>query len=297
MSRVQFLKLSLIPLLWGGQFIAGRIVSADVPPFTAASLRFFFACIALLFLLFIYEKKLKPPTLRQLFLLLLLGLSGVFLYNVFFFSGLKLITGSRASIIVATTPSFVALASALLFKERFSLYKLVGIALALFGAAWAITDGRLVTIFRSGIGIGELTILGCVLSWGAYSLIGKVIMRDMSPLRAITYSCLIGWVALLIPAVAEGELPKALSSPSGLSYSLTVWLSIGYLGLMGTVVAFILYYQAIREIGPSKTVIFLNFVPIWAIFFGIVILGEKVTGSLILGAAFVIAGVYLTNKK
>ena len=61
------------------------------------------------------------------------------------------------------------------------------------------------------MGWGEIYVLGCVASWVAYSLIGKVIMKDFSPLAAVTYSCLIGGVALLVPACMEG-LPGLIGS-------------------------------------------------------------------------------------
>ena len=76
-----------------------------------------------------------------------------------------------------------------------------------------------------------------------------------------------------------------------------MWLSLAYLGLMGTVLAFILYYQAIKSIGPTKTAVFINLVPIWAMILSTIILREVVTLPLVLGAAMVIGGVFLTSRS
>jgi drug/metabolite transporter (DMT)-like permease len=80
-------------------------------------------------------------------------------------------------------------------------------------------------------------------------------------------------------------------------YTLTDWGSIAYLGFFGTVLGFIWYYQGIQAIGPTKASQFINFVPISAILLAFCVLHETITRSLLMGAAFVITGVYLTNRK
>ena len=88
MKKTDALKLILVSLLWGGQFVAARIVATEAPPFTASFLRFVFATAALLVLHLIRERRFIRLTVRQWAWLTLLGLSGVFLYNLFFFSAL-----------------------------------------------------------------------------------------------------------------------------------------------------------------------------------------------------------------
>ncbi|MDP2839409.1 MAG: DMT family transporter, partial [Syntrophales bacterium] len=126
--------------------------------------------------------------------------------------------------------------------------------------------------------------------WVSYSLIGKVIMKDFSPLAAVTYSCLIGGAALLVPACLEG-LPNRIGG-----FYVADWIGILYLGFFGTVLGFFWYYEGIRAIGPSRASVFINFVPVSGVFFGWLMLDEAVNLSLIAGAALVMAGVYLTNR-
>lgn len=124
-----------------------------------------------------------------------------------------------------------------------------------------------------------------------FSVVGKIILRELAPRLVITYACLIGTVALAAPAVPEGGL---VAVPQ---YSLEMWLSLAYLGLMGTVLAFILYYQGIKSIGPAKTAIFINLVPIWAMILSAIVPGERITPPLVLGAAMVTGGVFLTSRS
>ena len=69
------------------------------------------------------------------------------------------------------------------------------------------------------------------------------------------------------------------------------------MGVFGTVISFVWYYKGVKKIGPVKAGLFINFVPVWAIIFAYLILKETLTPSLFSGAALVIGGVYLTNKK
>ncbi|MEA3470150.1 MAG: DMT family transporter, partial [Thermodesulfobacteriota bacterium] len=114
---------------------------------------------------------------------------------------------------------------------------------------------------------------------------------DMSPLSAVTYSCLIGDLLLFPPAVVEG-----MFSDLG-GYGRADWFSIFYLGFFGTVLGFTWYYEGIKKLGASKAAVFINFVPISAVIFSCLILKEKLDLSLIIGAVMVISGAYLTNRR
>jgi len=283
-----YIKLLLTAVCWGGTFIAGKNLAQDVGPLTGAFLRFLVACVFLTALTLRQEKKLVLPGRNNLLMLFLMGLTGIFLYNFFFLKGLKLIEAGRASIIVATNPIFIALMSAVFFRERLNLFKLAGILVSVTGAVTVITRGELVTAIGGSFGWGELYILGCVGSWVAYSLLGKVVMADLSPLAAVTYSSLIGTAGLFPAAVMEG-----LFSSGGIGFA--AWANAAYLGFFGTVLGFVWYYQGIQRIGPVRAGIFINFVPVSAVLLAFVLLDEPITISLLAGAVLVSSGVYLTT--
>jgi drug/metabolite transporter (DMT)-like permease len=285
-----YIKLILTAIFWGGTFIAGRIIAQDVGPFSAAFLRFGIAS----FFLFLFTWKIegKIPLLRkgQILPVVLLGMTGVFTYNVFFFKGLKLISAGRAAIIIANNPIFITLLSAYFFKEKLNLIKIIGIILSVTGAIIVISKGNLSEIIYGGIGWGEIFIFCCVFSWVAYSLIGKAVMAQLSPLVSVFYSSVIGAFLLFFPAYFEGVLEHFRHYPK------VDWLSIFYLGFFGTVIGFVWYYEGINKIGPMKASLFINFVPISAVLLAFIILGEPITLSLFVGTILVSLGVYLTNK-
>ena len=288
---MMYVKLLLTAVFWGGTFIAGRQVSQNLGPFSIAFLRFAVASVFLLSLTRMREGRFPLPDRGQIIPVVLLGMTGIFTYNVLFFKGLRLIEASRAALIIATCPAFIAVTSAVLLRERVSLTKAVGVPLSVLGAVVVISKGHLSQLVTGGVGLGELFILGCVLSWVAYSLIGKVVMKRLSPLVSVSYSSLIGAAALFVPAVLFDDLASNLRHAS-----LIDWSSIVYLAVFGTVIGFVWYYEGVKAIGPTRAGLFINFVPISAVVLAGVILHEDITLSLAIGAALVLLGVYLTNQ-
>jgi drug/metabolite transporter (DMT)-like permease len=284
-----YLKLLATALFWGGTFVAGRDLAQHMGPFCASFLRFAAASVLLLALVYRYEGGLPRLGRGQWLLVGLLGATGVFAYNAFFFMGLKIVPAGRAAVVVALNPVFIALGGALFFQERLRGLRLAGVLLSVAGAVTTITHGAPWTLLSQGVGWGDLLILGCVGSWASYTLLGRSSMRALSPHAAVTYSCLAGVAMLLPPALAEG-LPAQF-----LSYPAVAWLDVVYLGACGTVLGFTWYYEGVKALGPGRASVFINFVPLFAILSGWLLLGESVHPSLLLGAGMVCCGAYLTN--
>lgn len=288
---IVYIKLILAAVCWGGTFIAGRVVAQVVGPFSAAFLRFFLASLFLVFITKKLEGGLPRLQKNQIIPVILLGMTGVFAYNVLFFSGLQTVTASRASVIIAINPIFIALFASLLFKERLRGINVTGILLCVAGAIVVISHGVPQTLLHGDVGRGELYILGCVGSWVLYSLIGKHTMQEISPMAAVTYSCLIGGALLFVPACIEGLFEDAAG------YRMIDWIGIAYLGFFGSVLGFTWYYEGIQAIGASRAAVFINFVPVSAVILAFLLLGETLDISLIIGGAMVISGAYLTNRQ
>jgi drug/metabolite transporter (DMT)-like permease len=284
-----YIKLLLTAIFWGGTFVAGRSLAQNVGPFSAAFFRFAIASLFLIFLTWKAEGKLTVLKKRQILPVLLLGLTGVFSYNLFFFKGLKLIEASRAAIIIANNPILIALFSAVFFKEKLNSLKITGILISVSGAIIVISRGNLFEILQGNLGLGEFYIFLCVLSWVIFSLLGKTVMADLSPLSSVTYSALTGTILLFAPALREGLA-------DGIYYSISDWWNIFYLGFFGTVLGFVWFYEGINQIGPTRAGLFINFVPISAILLAALILAEPLTLSLLIGTLLVSTGVYLTNR-
>lgn len=283
-------KLVLTAFLWGGTFVAGRMLSDGMGAFSAAFLRFFLASVCMLWIMRSRAGGLPKLDYKGWIGVFLLGATGVFAYNACFFTGLQTVPAGRAAVIVAINPIFITLLAAFFFKEKLTKRKCIGIALSVSGAVTAISRADPVSLFTHGVSGGDVVIMGGVASWAAYSLLGKRMMNTLSPHAAITYSCITGTLMLLPFALYEGLISDFSS------YTPTHLLCIFYLGVLGTVIGFTWFYEAINTIGASRSSVFINFVPVTAIICGCLFLGEDISMSLLVGVALVVGGVYLTNS-
>jgi len=288
-----YLKLIACTLIWGGTFIAGHIVSNALPPLTAASIRFSIAAALLLVLAWKREGGLPKLSMQQLGATAALGLTGIFLYNFCFFSALGKMEASRSALFIAMNPIVTALAAAAVLRERLNRQKWAGIGIAFVGATVLITRGEPMAALHDisqSIGVGELMMLGAASCWAAYTLVGRAALKGLSPIAATTYASLWGLGFLLI--TASRELPNVAWASLGWQ----VWASVTYLGAFGTVVAFVWWYEGVKALGPARTAVFNNLVPVFGVSLAALMLGEQVMASMIAGGLLVATGVTITNR-
>ena len=284
--------LTLSTAIWGSAFIAGKYAVQSFEPATVAFLRFFGAAILLFPIMWIMEKKRIKPTLKDYGLFAILGLTGIAIYNICFFLASKHAPVIKSSLFIASNPVLIILFSALFLKEKITKNNIVGMIVALTGVAFIITEGHLEKLVQLGFEPIDFILAGAVLSWALYSVIGKVVLKKYSSIVSTTYA--VGFGTLFL-------LPFALMETSWRDVQLATmdaWIAIGHMSVFVTVVSFIMYYQGIKEVGAAKSSIFINVMPVSAVIMATIFLGEKLIAAHIIGALFVISGVYIgTNSK
>ncbi|MBR7747905.1 DMT family transporter [Undibacterium baiyunense] len=288
-----YLKLICVALFWGGTFIAGRIVSTEIPHMIAAAGRFLVACVFLLLLAWRVEGGLPKLSRQQKHATFGLGATGIFLYNICFLAALERMPAGRSALFVSLSPIVTALAMSILFRERLGFTKWLGIAIAFVGAAVVITRGDLMSVAHDvshSMGSGELFMLAAVGSWTAYTILGKHALKGLSPIAATTYASL--WGLLLLSMGAVNQLP--MLDTAKLTWQ--VLSAIVFLGIFGTVIGFVWYYEGVKTIGPARTAVFNNLVPVFGVSLSALLLNESILISMIVGGVLTIAGVSLTNR-
>src|SRR5262245_45467403 len=184
-----YAKLVLVALFWGGTYVAGRAVAQQLPNFTTGALRFALATAILVALAYAHEGGLPKLDRHRFAAMLALALTGVFFFNACFFAALERIPASRGALIMSLNPVAIAIGARLVFREKSRATRALGIALALCGAVIVVTHGDLTTA-AGAFGAGEWLMLGSVLGWTSYTLIGRVVLRGMSPLGASAWAAL-----------------------------------------------------------------------------------------------------------
>lgn len=286
-----YLRLVAVAALWGGTFIAGRIAAPELPHFTLAALRFWVAAAVLTPLLWLTEGGWPRLQAKHYGYSLLLAAFGLVIYNLLFLGALERIPAGRTALVVALNPILTALAMALLFHERLAVSRWAGIVLALTGVCTVLSKGD-PTLVLQRVGLGETLMLGGAVCWAIYSIVGRLALASdaaPSPLAMTTVTTV--WGALLLSL----GMPFEWSQWQLSQVSFGGALSILYLGAGGTALAFVWYAEGLRRLGPARTAVFNNLVPVFGVFFGTLLLGETLYVSMIIGGLIALAGVSLAN--
>ena len=292
-TGVTYLKLVVTTFFWGGTFVAGKWAVGEAPPFFVAFLRFAIASSVLWALVARRyqgrgERIPLPDGGAQWAGLFSLGLTGVFLYNFFFLTGLSWTSATNGSLIVAFNPLLTAVLSVWWLKERVRPVQAGGLLLALLGVGVVITRGSVAVIRGLSFNPGDLLILGAPLAWALYTIAGKKVLRHFPPLVATAYASLFGTLLLLPAAGLEGSLLSGVRR-------LTVygWISVLHLALLGTVVGFVWWYEGVELLGASRAAVFVNLVPLFGVLLSALILSESLEVSQLAGGILVVLGVSL----
>lgn len=285
-----YLMLLVSVALWGGTWPVGRTIANALTPCNAAFLRFVMASAMLVGVCLLSESRqsLRVPR-RQLFHLFILGATGVFGYSFLFFSGLRTTPAGRAGLIVGCIPVCIAAGGAVMDRHRPSFGSLAGVFLSLSGVYFVISTGDSQDRLLGNIGRGDLMILGCVACWTCYSLLAKSVMRQLSPLVTVTWSCLFGTLLLLPFSLMGGNLWTEMTTIQGRD-----WAGLIYLGIFATGIGYYWYYRAIHRVGPIASGIFINLVPLFALLFGAFFLNERIFPFQLIGGMMIIFGVFIT---
>ena len=287
-----YLQLIGAMFMWGGTWIAGRIIAQEVTaPLGVAALRFVLAGLVVAAFALAREKRIPlPATAREWGVIALLAFTGIFLYGLCFFYGLQHITAGRGALVVALNPVVVALLAWLLGQERLTPQKGLGIAVALAGCLTVIGNGDPLALLQGSVGLGEWLILGCALSWACYTFIGQRVTRTLSPLATTLHASLLGALFLGLAALFEGNIAP-------LSWSGRVWASLGFLAIFGTAIAYTWFTAAVHRIGVARAAVFINLVPVFAVLQAAVILDERLGLAVLGGGLLVVLGVWLTTQQ
>jgi drug/metabolite transporter (DMT)-like permease len=289
------ISLVSVALIWGGTFIAGKSLSTTTPPLLSAFLRFLIASITL-FVYMKFQGKVQITSLSgsQKIRIIILGFFGIFSYNICFFHGLHYISASRASLIVAINPAVIALSAFLFMKERLNLTKIIGILVCLLGATVIILSKDPSAILtNSTTWKGDYLILGCVVSWVTYSIVSKPLIRQIGALKAVFYSLVAGTVMLFFIALFYGDI--TIQNFSNLGFNQLA--SLYFLGVLGSSLAYVLYYQGIARIGSTRTGIYIALVPLFAVILAWLFFHEPISISMISGGLAVFLGIILCNRS
>ena len=281
----------LTTFFWAGSFIAGKLSVPFIPAFTLTFLRFFIATIILYFIVKYKDKSNYKLTKKDIPIFLFTGIIGMFGYHIFFFTALKYTTAINSSLIGATNPIITTILCILFLKDKITYKRAIGITLSFIGVFLTITNANLSTMHSLSLNKGDLIMLLAVFMWAAYSVFSKKVMHKFSPLILTFYSFLF-CTAFLIPFVIYERPWTFINQVPYYSF-----LAVAYMSIFASVIGYLVQQMSIKQIGPSKSSIFINLLPIFSIVLSVTILKENISVVKLLTALLIITGVYICQKN
>jgi drug/metabolite transporter (DMT)-like permease len=217
---------------------------------------------------------------------------GFFGFNSLAFLGLHLTPVSDSALIVPTTIPVATALFATLIREQLTSQKVLGFAVASIGAAIVIVGGqRLGGDVSTTRLVGDLLELASAVCWAACLTISALVVRTESVLGFVTMASLLG-TAMLFPLGFLEHGYRDVPSWSGQS-----WLAVAILGIVSTVVAFLIFFWAVQRFGPSRGALISYLAPVAALLIAFAVLGERPFPLQLVGAIVILIGVRLVTRK
>ena len=291
--------LMLMVLIWGANFSVIKRAFEEIPPQPFNALRLVIASAVFLVAIEGVRRRAKrgdplssvfhtqnPLTSRDRIDLIWLGLVGHLGYQYFFVGGVALSSASNAALIVGCTPAVLAVVSALMGRERISRLHWIGAAISAVGIYLVVGRGA---SFGGDHLRGDLLVMASVACWVTFTLGAASLIQRHSPLYVTGMTMVYGGVPYVLMA-----LPQIVRVPwadvSGWSL-----LAMVLSALLALNLAYVIWYMGVQRLGPARTSIYSNGVPVVAMTIAALWLGEPMTWNKVTGAAAVLSGVLLTR--
>lgn len=287
-----WLLLILANVLWAASYVAAKFALRDTSVILMLALRMIISALILLPWLLARRQELKL-TRQDIAQLALLSLMGFVFNKLLEFGGLALTTASDVALLIASESIFTAALAWIFLRERVSKRTLLALVLG-FGGVYLIIERSLIPSVPNDGGIprmvGNLLVLMALLAEAFYTVRGKSLLKKHSPLL-ITAASIAG-SALFWAPVAGWEIIATGWRP----LSLLGWLSIGWLALMSTVLAYLLWFKGLSGVDGSAAASTLFIQPLLGTILAIVLLDDQLTPMTIVGGLLIVGSVYLISR-
>ncbi len=272
---------------WGMSYVWSKIVFQSYSPLTTIFFRLLISFVSL-FIFIVLTGKFERIRKQDRWLFVFGALFNPFLYFIGENFGLKLVSASLSSIIVATIPLFAPFAAYYFFKEQLKTVNLLGLILS-FGGLLIIILNKNLSLNADPYGI--LLLFLAVVSAVFYTIFLKKLTVHYKPITIITWQNLLGAVYFL-PFFFFFETPHVFA----VKPDLKTLGSLLMLGIFASSLAYVLFAEVVNKLGVIKSSLYTNLIPVFTVISSFYFLSESFTGTKILGMFVVIAGLVLSES-
>ena len=284
------LKALFAVSVWGASFVATKISLQYAAPTTIVWLRFSMG-VCVLGLAVTLKKQFALPKGKDWGYFALLGFLGITFHQWLQSTGLLTAQATTTAWIVATTPVFMALLGLIILRENLALYQVAGIFLATFGVLLVVTKGDLgaLTVGRFGTS-GDFLVLISALNWAVFSTLSRSGLQKHPATRMMFFVMSFGWVFSSILFFSTSGLSQIFPIPGD------GWIAILFLGILCSGIAYIFWYDALKDLPVAQTGAFLYLEPFVTLVVASIVIREAILLASIIGGITILIGVWLVNR-
>lgn len=285
------LLLLLMVFIWGANFSVVKYALREFPELSFNALRLIVA--SGIFLALIGRSASAPATGTAASIdrsdwrrLALLGVLGHFVYQLCFLAGVARTSVANGALIFGCTPVTVALMASAAGHEKIPLTRWAGVLLSLSGL-YVLVGHR--TTWSLASLAGDALMFGGMVCWSAYSVLSQPLLKRYSPVLVTGVSMVIGtvlYVAISTPALARTDWQ---------AIGVTSWALMFGSSALALAFAYAIWYTGVQRLGSSRTAIYSNLTPIFAMIVATLWLGEPIDSPQIIGAVAILSGVLVTR--
>jgi drug/metabolite transporter (DMT)-like permease len=278
-------SLFIAAACWGGTYVASKYALAYVGPFTLVLTRY--ALASLIFVPLMLLRGPDPRARGKLRLIVVTSFIGLGLSSWAQFFGTALSTAHAGALLTSSAPAFMVIFAAMVLGERVTPQKVVALVVAGAGVVTVIGPGDIAA--GSGAVLGDVLLVIAGITWAFYSVLIRKLALQIANVTVTGYVTVIGaalGLPLGVPDLVRTGVP-----------SVTVWLSILYIGFVSTALAYYLWNKGLELMEAGNASIFFFAQPLTGTFFSWLLLGEKLNTGFFVGGALILAGVAISSLR
>jgi drug/metabolite transporter (DMT)-like permease len=286
LSAKNWLKFVLLGTIWGSSFLWIKIALQEVGPLTLVTFRTGFAALGLIGVALAVRPKFRKA---DLWVLAFLGFFNVALPFALISWSETHISSGMAAILNSTVPLFtILIAPFFLSEERMTHRRVLGLVIGFIGVVTLMSNQLHSVDVLSSMGIAAMLIAAC--SYAISGIFARKMQRGMQPVTQSLGQMGTAFLFIL-PTALVGEAPFTFPQLP-ISY-----LALGWLGLLGSCLATLLWFSLLNSVGPTRTSMTTYIFPLVGVLLGMIFLREQVDWRLIVGGLLIILAVVIVNSK
>tara|TARA_Y100001958_G_C21186123_1_gene515172 strand:- start:155 stop:1045 length:891 start_codon:yes stop_codon:yes gene_type:complete len=291
-NYLAYIFLILATLFWSGNFIVGKFATLfEIPPLTLNFLRWVMVWFILIPFTFKEILEKRKYIKRNWLIISFMGLITISTFNSVVYFALNYTQVINAVLMLAAIPAVVIILSAAMKVEKSNIFQLIGLALSILGVGTIISNADIQKIASLNFNKGDLWMLVCVLSWSLYSTLLKKKKFDLSQFTFIQLMVTVGLIFLIPQYLYEQNIGLELN------INKAFLIILFYVVIFPAIAAYYCWQKAIELIGPNRSAMFIQLMPLFSALMAILIFKENFMLYHFIGAAFIISGIYLSNKR